>query len=99
MFYNKVSYYDVDYMDFEKYVCKIFNLDDWSFIADEECSNDSVHDFYIEKEDDFGIETSEREKFKQFLENKGIRHTYNILTFLCNQDIIPEGKYLIHVSW
>ena len=69
----------------------------FNFVCDEECSNDSQHEYEVEKEelDEYNIE-----KLNKFKETG--KHLYLIriiLTDMCNNELIKEGTYLVDVCW
>ena len=96
--HTKVNYLEVDYGDLERFVHKYYPLNNkWSFVASEECGNDSTHSFPIKKEKMGDYELKALERFKAGHHQNFI--TSIILTDLCNKDLIDEGEYLINVCW
>lgn len=80
--------YIVDYCDFDKLVEDYYNKPGYSVVATLGCGNDTKHLFNIKKErmDDYD--------YKHLFETP-----QRILTDLCFSGMIPEGNYLIEVSW
>lgn len=78
---------------------------EFSCVALEEWGNDEDHLFEIEKSNadgDYYKEYSlpDVEKFISTRSYTGFRPSvYTLLTYMCCKDIIPEGNYLIRVSW
>ena len=89
----------VEYYDLDAFLTTRFDLiDDYEFIAMEELVNDIVKSIDVGKEK-LGI--YDQEYIDAVVENK-IPKPYGtraILCHLCNLGEIPEGEYLINVSW
>lgn len=96
--------YTLDYSDFESLVieelpklvnCK--NIEKYSFVAAEECGNDSSHEFGSNNP------TFEDDDFDYLIEklNNGDYQFVNgdIVDFLMHKEIIPRGEYIISVCW
>ena len=97
------TYYTLDYDDLDSMVNLFFLGDEnpkdgFECVAYGEWSNDSSYDFtvaktgYWSKYEDENIEKAFKGDFKYI----GV---YTLLNYMCRQDVIPEGKYLINVSW
>lgn len=96
--------YKIDYGDFEDLVkaelpkiaeCK--DIEEYSFVAAEECGNNSTHDFGT-NEPNFkeGYFNDMLEKLK-----KG-RYSFindDLVNFLIHKEVIPRGEYIIDVCW
>lgn len=95
---KKVEYYTMEWYDFEGLVKEIYGYK-YEFVADKECSNDSDHAFnnIMKKPFSFNYDIEQLEKFKQTGEYCGIYYT--LLQDLVNNDKLPEGNFLIRVSW
>lgn len=94
---RKVEYFEVDCYDFEELVKEIYGDKEFSFVADQEASNDSQHTFAIDgKLDEYDVldiaEIKEEKIVKTFSSGR-------ILNDLCSKGIIPAGNYLISVCW
>lgn len=87
----------VDYRDFENEVKRVFGQE-FEFPSDEECSNDTSHEYNnmkIEEHDEW-----DRTKLQEFTEGKPKSFMARILLQeLVNRKEIPEGNYIIRVSW
>lgn len=94
-----VTYIEVDYYEFEKFVSEQYGFEsrDWSFVADQECENDCNISFTVDgKLDEYDEE--ELERFKTNPDTTG-----NIANALLNdfarKGLIDKGQYLINVCW
>lgn len=90
----------MSYHEFEELVKKSYGLEgsDWSFVATEECNNDSVHDFSIEKKEALG-EFGEQNIADLRAGKNPTFINYIIFQDLVNNDVLPIGNYLIEVMW
>lgn len=99
---KEVKYFEWDSSDYDRIANNYFGKTDGiNFVADEEAENDSEYSFkdIIKKE-------YERDKrIINRMENDIIENhfpmfsTRTILLILVQHDVIPEGDYLIKVSW
>jgi hypothetical protein len=90
----------MSYHEFEEIVKKSYGLEgsDWSFVATEECDNDSVHDFSPVKKE--CLSEYDQQSLVDLRAGKNptyINHT--IFQDLVNNDVLPAGNYLIEVMW
>jgi hypothetical protein len=92
-FGKQKSYIEVDYKELEKFVHEVYpQFSEYSFVANEECGNDSQHSFRVDGK------ISEYDK--QMFENaKWGPANYILLNKLCEDGHISPGEYLIKVSW
>lgn len=70
----------------------------YSFVATEKCDNDTDHEFLVDGYVDEWAEI----QLKQWKDHHGglaCISNHTILDDLCRQGLIPEGTYLISVSW
>ena len=89
----------VAYDDFDKYVASIYGVEDYSIVEDSESCNDSALSS--------GAITKEKEpdlyklnQINEFRTTKKFSYMWRtILQDLVNNDKIPEGKYIITISW
>ena len=89
----------VDYIDLDEFLTKRFDLpEDYEFVAMEESGNDVSHTIDVSKEK---LNEYDQKDIDEFLITKKppLYRTGDILRYLCNIGEIPEGKYLIEVSW
>lgn len=96
--------YKMDYGNFEDLVkvelpklaeCK--DIEEYSFVAAEECGNDSTHDFGTNepsfKDDDFEDLLEKLKEGRYWFVNN------DIVNFLIYKEVIPRGEYIIDVCW
>jgi hypothetical protein len=88
--------YCVNYSDLEDFATKIYNLKDYSFVAIEECGNDSSHDFVVSDK----INKHELKDVEE-IKNGNVKEYRNrlLLDLLCKEGYIPPGNYTISVCW
>lgn len=88
--------YRGDWHAFERLVKRHYGQD-FDFVADEECGNDSDHRFHMPK---YPLDKWEAERLAEFkATGRGTFLSRTLLQDLVNRDVIPEGTYLIQVSW
>jgi hypothetical protein len=83
-----------EYSDVEDLIQKEYDASNWQIAVEEECGNDVTLEFDVKK----GKNTNVYEK--KVIEEK--RWSYNTCVFLndlADRYVIPEGLYLIRVSW
>lgn len=87
----------VEYGDLEEFITKVYGLKEWSFVADQECGNDSQHSFDV----DGKVEEYDLEEIKEFQEKKVQSQflTPVLLNDCCAKGLIEKGEYLIRVCW
>jgi hypothetical protein len=95
------SYHKIEYGDFESIVQAVYDQE-YEFVADVECGNDSEHSFTdvtkgsLDKYGPYDRQTLE--EFKS-IGKYGYGTARILLNDLVDQELIPEGNYLITVSW
>lgn len=97
--YEIESVITVNYADLDEFLTERFDLpEDYEFVAMEESGNDAVHAIDVSKEK---LNEYDQKDVDEFLITKKppLYRTGDILRYLCNLGEIPEGKYLIEVSW
>lgn len=90
--------HSVDYNDFEQAVKDYYGVDDYSFPADVECGNDvaiTTGDIVKTPLDEY--EQEDLDDFRTTGEYCCIYQT--LLQDMVNNDVAPEGDYVIEVSW
>lgn len=94
---SKKVMFEVDYGDFERFVKETYGQD-YSFVASEECGNDSVHNFNVTEKE--ALDEYDQKRLATFKE-LGSYSFFNrtILQDLVNRDLIEPGNYLISVCW
>ena len=95
---NTKTIHSVDYIDFEQAVKDYYKVDDYNFPADAETGNDtSVATVCYKKSP---LESYEQEELNEFKATGEYNMIYStLLQDMVNNGIIPEGEYLIEVSW
>lgn len=90
---------EMDYDEFENIVTNQYKVNDYSFVATEECGNDSDHTFSVS-----GIEPLDKyetEKLLEFIEKNGgtcyVNHT--LFQDLVNKGVLEPGEYIVKVCW
>lgn len=90
--------HSVDYADFECAVKDYYGVRDYSFTADAECGNDTAVTINsVMKEPLVGYEKDEIYNFRTAGDYSYIYQT--LLQDMVNNDVAPEGDYVIEVSW
>jgi hypothetical protein len=80
----------VSYRDLEDFIQEALpELEDYSFLADQEARNDSVFEFEVGP--------NEQTNFEDACENFDL--TSGLLNLLCHQGKIKAGTYLVDASW
>lgn len=86
--------YRVGYSAFNQFVQEYFGQE-YHFVADQECGNDSTHEFYVTEGENFF-----EEDIKQFEETGKYRYLAgSILEYLCFNEEIPAGTWIVEVCW
>lgn len=93
----KVEFYlTVGYSDFDRFVTKEFGQP-FEFAADQESGNDQDHSFAVTKSP---LSRYEDEHLKEFRVTGRYSFLARVLLQdMVNRDVLPEGNYLIQVSW
>jgi hypothetical protein len=109
---EKIVVYKTDYDVIEELVEQEFGVP-YSFLASEESGNDTSHEFTVSKNEDDGQEEVRKEiqsrvdRVKERIAKNPDRYSqyvldypaYDMLDYLCTKDIIPEGNYIVRVSY
>lgn len=95
---KKQTVIEMPYDELEALVQQTYNLQEWSFVADQEMGNDSAKTFVIKGKEP--LDTYDAEKLTEFMANP-INNwmTSRLLQDLVNRDKLEPGKYLIEVCW
>ena len=96
--YKEVKYFHVDYDDLEDFFKEVYNLQVRpEIVAMQTYSNDMSDIFNIKK----GILNNWESRDLDLFKSTGYAPYAlgTVLTDLCNRDLIPEGQYLINISW
>lgn len=89
----------VNYNDLDKFLTERFDLlENYKFAAIEELSNDVVKSINVDKKE---LDEYDLADLNAALIDKEpeFYSTGTLLCYLCNLGEIPEGEYLIEVSW
>jgi hypothetical protein len=94
---KKVSIIEMDYDEFEEIVKRVYQATKYSFVATEECGNDSSHTFDITKKEP--LDKYEKEDLDEFVASKGLKTYVNQTLFqdLVNKGKLKPGHYLVNV--
>jgi len=97
---EKVEYYEISYNEFEDLIRKHYpHIKGYSFIADQECPNDTSHAFHnitAEQWDQYDEEQWEID----IVHDKNYSFAAEVfLKKLCRDKHIEPGNYLINVYW
>lgn len=97
MRYKIVTIYQVDYFELERFAKEIYGLDDYSFVATEECGNDSEHRFRVNGK----VDSWDADNEVAILNTTDVPCYANglLLNMLCRDGHIPKGEYLVIVCW
>ena len=86
----------VDDDTLEKFIKKVTGKD-FEFVADQECGNDSQHEFDVDGE----LDQYDKETMDEFFED-GVNHGYIVLpllNWLAKERYIDKKTYLVSVCW
>jgi len=87
----------VKYKDLNKFIKEIYDVDDYSFLKDYKCSQDSTHELTVQKEKLDDHDKNQLEKWKETGYSYFLTDT--MLIDLCNKDLVLPGTYIIDTSW
>lgn len=92
-----VTVHEVNYSDLDDFISFTYGTS-FEIVADQEMSNDSSKVITVKKE---GLRSWDQQALDDARLGKFFRpgSLYPIMTDLCNRNLIPEGKYVIRVSW
>lgn len=89
------TYHELCYFELERLVQLIYGQK-WSFVADIECGNDSVHTFGVDGDN----EEYDQKKLDIFKSGSHVGWIAGVLlNDLAAQGVIPKGEWMISVSW
>lgn len=91
---DSITYFVVDYKDLEKFIRAVFGQE-YNFVMNEEARKDSVCAFFVT-----GIVGDfELAEVRRFRRSGSSCRASVLLDYLCRRGFIPEGHYLVKVSW
>ena len=97
------TFYVMDSNEFDALVREFYELpaERYRFIESEEMNNDTDKVFMKVKKDQLNEWDAEKLRVFKYTYGKseGMWITWTLFTDMCNNDFIPEGNYLIQVSW
>lgn len=86
----------VDSYDLDAFISEHYERE-FEFVADQESGNDQGHAFNVKKDDLESWHTKDLATFREGGHPTFVAGT--LLQDLCNRGFIPEGDYLVKVSW
>jgi hypothetical protein len=89
--------YHVDYSDLERFIQDVYNVDDFSIARDQEQGNDTSISMNVVKKPLNTYDSQLIEKFTTV--NPPSFMLYTVMQDMCNKDLIPDGQYVIKISW
>ena len=95
---NTKVVHQVEYSDMERFVSETYGKR-YSFVASEECGNDSSHSYAVRKKE--ALDEWDQRDLKLFIERPDSEclRARLLLQDMVNKDLIPTGDYVIRVSW
>jgi hypothetical protein len=94
---KKVSYFQIEYHDLDKFIQAVYGIRYFSCVAVEEWSNDSKHQIHVEKEE---LQKWDLDKIEEVKFGKEPSYSLRaVMTDMCNRGLIEPGSYLINVCW
>lgn len=91
---DSITYFVVRYRALENFIRAAFRQE-YNFVMSEEARNDSVCAFFVT-----GIVGDfELAEVRRFRRSGSPCRTSVLLDYLCRRGFIPEGHYLVEVSW
>jgi len=94
-----VTYIEMDDSEFNDLVEKHYGVE-FEIVAAEEWSNDESHTFNVKKGEDSNFTEYDKHSWDNFLIGKEYMYMgYTIFQHLVNDGHLPEGSYLIKLSW
>ena len=95
---KEVSYHTVNHFEWERVVNEFYKpTPEWDFVSDHEANNDSDYSFNV----DGKVDDRDEKRLEAFRKDSLSQSfmTRMLLNDLCKKGLIPEGVYLIRVSW
>ncbi len=96
----KKTILEVNYSHLETYIEEVYGIKEFSFVADQEMSNDSEKSFLVDKVEP--LNEWDQKNLDEFVNSKGKIGTFmtdTLLQDLLNHSLIEPGEYLISVCW
>jgi hypothetical protein len=93
---TKITAYQVDYYNLEDFIKSVYGKD-YSFIQDQECGNDSSHEFHISKKK---LRKYDQKKLEEFANDGEYCFSADVIMGdLCHKGLIEPGHYIVKVCW
>lgn len=88
----------VDYDDWDQFIQKVYGIEDYSIVADQEMNNDECREYRVANQELLDkYDSHELEKFKR---GENVNYMTRVLMAdLCIRGLLEEGTYLIKVCW
>ncbi|KPK54167.1 MAG: hypothetical protein AMS22_06300 [Thiotrichales bacterium SG8_50] len=87
----------IDYGVIEDIVHRFYSRPDYSFVATEECGNDTLHSFTVNPA---AMTRYDREQMELFRAGESADFSnYDVLNALCVDRFLDPGKYIVEVCW
>ncbi len=90
--------YHVNYSDLERFIQDVYNVDEFSIPCDQEKGNDTSLEMNVEKRILDKYEIIRLEEFKKDPDNETYM-LYTLMDDMCSRGLIPDGLYIIRISW
>lgn len=93
------SGYEISDSNFDDLICKVYHFDEFSCVANEEWGNDSEHTF---SPGDLVLTADDRARLAEFMHTGGVKPQYitsTLMIDLVRREVIPDGNWVISVSW
>lgn len=96
------TYYELEYHEVDTLIQREFNRPDYEIVAEEEWRNDTTHTATVKLE---WFNKYDRQDVEYFISGKPRPykgwhcHWSKLFCWLAEQGKVPEGDYLIRVSW
>jgi hypothetical protein len=96
---KEVSVIEIDYHEFEQIVKRVYGVPKYSFVATEECGNDSNHTFQVRKQEP--LDEWQTKDLAEFVTKNGLKCYVNYILFqdLVNRGELKPAQYLVNVCW
>lgn len=90
-----ITYHKVEYYDLDSFIFNHFGIQ-FETIVELECQNDTSHEVYA----DANMTPYDRGEIDKWLQGESAYvRIHDILSYASLIGLIPEGRYLINVSW
>ncbi len=88
---------EIDYHELDALINKFYGITSYNCVAVEEWNNDEDHSFSFEKE---SLDEYQEKEIEEIKASKLPMYSVStVMQDLVNNDILPEGNYLISICW